>query len=117
VEEDASERDRMTCKCIPTHQEVCIKKPDIRPNYCIHGAPDMPTKKKTSNKSLKLDFTGKMVLLVDLDGYGPMELRADDKELVAEVMKLIIDRTGNISEVNTFTKTETTKLTKYVKGK
>jgi hypothetical protein len=26
----------MTCKCIPAHQEVCIKNPDIRPEYCQH---------------------------------------------------------------------------------
>jgi hypothetical protein len=75
----------------------------------------MPRKKKTP-KPFKLDFTGKMVLLVDLDGYGPMEIRADDKELVAEVMKLIIERTGNVSDVNTFTKAETKKLKKYVEG-
>ena len=77
----------------------------------------MPKKKKKPAKSLKLDFTGKMVLLVDLEGYGPIELRADDKELVTEVMKLIIERTGNVSDVSTFTKAETTKLTKYVQGK
>jgi hypothetical protein len=77
----------------------------------------MPRKKKEPAKSLKLDFTGKMVLLVDLEGYGPIELRADDKELVTDVMKLIIEHTGNVSDVKTFTKAETTKLTKYVQGK
>jgi len=65
---------------------------------------------------LKLDFTGKMVLLVDLHGYSPIELRTDDKELVTEVMKLIIDRMGNVSDVDTFTKAEEKKLKKYVEG-
>jgi hypothetical protein len=71
-------------------------------------------KKKTPAKSLKLEFTGKMVLLVDLDGYGPMELRVDDKDLVTEVMRLIIERTGNVSDVNTFTATELKRLKKYM---
>jgi hypothetical protein len=76
----------------------------------------MPRKKKEPAKSLKLDFTGKMVLLVDLHGYSPIELRTDDKELVTEVMKLIIERMGNVSDVDTFTKAEEKKLKKYVEG-
>ena len=76
----------------------------------------MPKKKKAPAKSLKLDFTGKMVLLVDLHGYSPIEIRADDKELVTNVMKIIIEHSGNVSDVNTFTKTEEKKLKKYVEG-
>ena len=76
----------------------------------------MPRKKKEPAKTLKLDFTGKLVLLVDLEGYGPIEIRADDKELVTEVMKLIIEHTGNVSDVNTYTTAELKRLKKYVKG-
>jgi hypothetical protein len=76
----------------------------------------MPRKKKEPAKTLKLDFTGKLVLLVDLAGYGPMEIRADDRELVTEVMKLIIEHSGNVSDVNTFPAAELKRLTKYVKG-
>jgi hypothetical protein len=76
----------------------------------------MPRKKKEPANSLKLDFTGKMVLLADLEGYGPIEIRADDKELVTEVMKLIIEHTGNVSDVNTYTTAELKRLKKYVKG-
>jgi hypothetical protein len=74
----------------------------------------MAKKKKEPAKSLKLDFTGKMVVLADLEGYGPIEIRADDKELVVEVMKLIIERTGNVSDVNTYTAAELKRLKKYV---
>jgi len=75
---------------------------------------DMPRKKKEPVDSLKIDFTGKMVVIFDLEGWGPMELRIDDKEVAVAVLKTILELTGNISTVNSYTTAEGKKLKKYV---
>jgi hypothetical protein len=77
----------------------------------------MPRKKKETVDSLKLDFTGKMVVLIDLEGYGPIELKVDDKEVTLAVMKLILDLTGNVSTVDSYTAVEGKKLKKMLEGK
>jgi hypothetical protein len=74
----------------------------------------MPRKKKETVDSLKIDFTGKMVIIVDLEGWGPMELRIDDKEATLAVLKTVLDFTGNISTVKSFTSAELKKIKKYV---
>jgi len=74
----------------------------------------MPRKKKEPVDSLKIDFTGKMVVIFDLEGWGPMELRIDDKEVAVAVLKTILELTGNISTVNSYTTAEGKKLKKYV---
>ena len=35
----------------------------------------MPRKKKETVDSLKLDFTGQMVAIFDVEGYGPIGIR------------------------------------------
>jgi hypothetical protein len=77
----------------------------------------MPRKKKETVDSLKLDFTGKMVVVIDLEGYGPMELKVDDKEVTLAVIKLILDLTGNVSTVDSYTTAEGKKLKKMLEGK
>ena len=77
----------------------------------------MPRKKKETVDSLKIDFTGKMAVIFDLEGWGPMELRIDDKEVAIAVLKTILDSTGNISTVDSYTTAEGKKLKKLVEGK
>ena len=77
----------------------------------------MPRKKKETVDSLKLDFTGKMVAIFDLEGWGPMELRVDDKETAVAVLKTILEHTGNVSDVDSYTTAEGKKLKKLVEGK
>jgi hypothetical protein len=76
----------------------------------------MPRKKKEPAKSLELDFTGKMVVVFDTEGWGPIQLRVNDKDAAVAVLKTILDLTGNISDVDSYTTAEGKKLKKLVEG-
>jgi len=52
----------------------------------------MPRKKKLERvDSLRLDFNGKMLILIDTDKWGPIEFNVNDKETVLEVMRTLIN--------------------------
>ena len=76
----------------------------------------MPKKKKPI-ESLRLDLNGKALLMLDTDEWGPIELRIDDKETAVELLRVIVDNMGNISNVDSYTKAEGKKLKKMVEGK
>ena len=76
----------------------------------------MPKKKKPVD-SLKLELNGKVLLMLDTDEWGPIELRIDDKETAVELLRVIVDNMGNISTVDSYTKAEGKKLKKMVEGK
>jgi hypothetical protein len=78
---------------------------------------DMPRKKKETVDSLKLDFTGQMVAIFDVEGYGPIEIRLDDKETALAVLKTILEYSGNIHDVDSYTAAEGKRLKKLVEGK
>jgi hypothetical protein len=73
--------------------------------------------KKKPVDSLKLDLNGKALLMLDTDEWGPIELRIDDKETAVELLRVIVDNLGNISNVDSYTKAEGKKLKKMVEGK
>lgn len=74
----------------------------------------MPRKKKLERvDSLRLDFNGKMLILIDTDEWGPIEFNVNDKETVLEVMRTLIQCSEGWS-VNSYTKTEGKKLKKMV---
>lgn len=74
----------------------------------------MPRKKKLERvDSLRLDFNGKMLILIDTDEWGPIEFNVNDKETVLEVMRTLIECSESWS-VNSYTKTEGKKLKKMV---
>jgi len=78
----------------------------------------MPKKKKeTPQPSLRLDLNGKTLLILDTDEWGPIELRIDDKETAVELLRVIVDNMGDISDVNSYTKAEGKKLKKMIEGK
>ena len=78
----------------------------------------MPRKKKLERvDSLRLDFNGKMLIVIDTDEWGPIEFNVNDKETVLEVMRTLIDRSDNNWPVNSYTKTEGKKLKKMVEVK
>ena len=81
------------------------------------GECNMPRKKKETVDSLKLDFTGQMVAIFDVEGYGPIEIRLDDKETALAVLKTILEYSGNISTVDSYTAAEGKRLKKLVDGK
>ena len=74
-------------------------------------------KKKKPVDSLKLELNGKALLMLDTDEWGPIELRIDDKETAVELLRVIVDNLGNISNVDSYTKAEGKKLKKMVEGK
>jgi hypothetical protein len=80
------------------------------------GVCNMPRKKKETVDSLKLDFTGQMVAIFDVEGYGPIEIRLDDKETALAVLKTILQYSGNIHDVDSYTAAEGKRLKKLVEG-
>jgi hypothetical protein len=62
-------------------------------------------KKKTEKvEDLKLNFTGKASLVLELEDFGPMEFNFNDKQVVYDVVKLLIDNLGEISNVDAYDK-------------
>jgi len=79
---------------------------------------DMPKKKKRIERadSLRLDLNGKLLVLFDTDEWGPLEFRVDDKETALNIMRVLIEHTDGISNVDSYTKKEGKKLKKMVEG-
>jgi hypothetical protein len=66
-----------------------------------------------SVEGLKLDFTGKMSLLIELDGYGPMEFRINDKDVCLEIVRVLLKEMGTKTTVDSYddqTKSAFTKI-------
>ncbi len=78
----------------------------------------MPKKKKRIERvdSLRLDLNGKLLVLLDTDEWGPIEFRINDKDTALEIMRVIIEHTDGISNVDSYTKKEGKKLKKMVNG-
>lgn len=64
------------------------------------------TKKKTVDTvdELRIEFTGKMSILIELENYGPMEYRLDDKDVCLKVFRLLIQEMGPTTPVNSYNK-------------
>lgn len=65
-------------------------------------------KKKT--KSLNLNFTGKATLLIELEDFGPIEYRINDRKVVVELLKLLIEEMGPTTPVDSYDKKTQKKL-------
>ena len=77
----------------------------------------MPRKKKLERvDSLRLDFNGKMLILIDTDEWGPIEFNVNDKETVLEVMRTLINCSDNNWSVDSYTKTEGKRLKKLLEN-
>ena len=78
----------------------------------------MPKKKKRIDRadSLRLDLNGKLLVLLDTDEWGPIEFRINDKDAALDIMRVIIEHTDGISNVDSYTKKEGKKLKKMVEG-
>ena len=78
----------------------------------------MPKKKKRIERvdSLRLDLNGKLLVLLDTDEWGPIEFRINDKDTALEIMRVIIEHTDGISNVDSYTKKEGKKLKTMVEG-
>lgn len=78
----------------------------------------MPKKKKRIERadSLRLDLNGKLLVLLDTDEWGPLEFRVNDKDAALEIMRVLIEHTDGVSNVDSYTKKEGKKLKKMVEG-
>lgn len=71
----------------------------------------MPKKKKTDD--IHLTFTGKMVIIVELEEFGPMEFTIDDKDMTLDIMKVMLGISNNFT-VNSYSKKEEKALKKLL---
>jgi hypothetical protein len=67
-------------------------------------------------EDIKLTFTGKMSILIELSGHGPLEFRVNDLEVVKEVTRIILHATDNITSVNSYNAGEQKTLQKILDG-
>lgn len=73
----------------------------------------MPNKK---SNNLKLDFTGKMSILIELKDYGPMQYRINDFDTVMKIMRVILDASNNTTTVDSYGKREQKTFQKILDG-
>lgn len=62
---------------------------------------------RESPKTLKaaehlFQFTGQARLILELRGYGPMEIRIDDLDTSLALLRTILDNTGHVFDVNAY---------------
>jgi hypothetical protein len=70
----------------------------------------------TTKPELNLKFTGKMTILIELEGYGPLEFRVNDLDVVKKVADVILDATDNVTSVNSYGKREQKTMQKLLDG-
>jgi hypothetical protein len=78
----------------------------------------MKKKKKRIERadSLRIDLNGKLLVLLDTDEWGPLEFRVNDKDAALDIMRVLIEHTDGVSNVDSYTKKEGKKLKKMVDG-
>ena len=74
----------------------------------------MPRKKK--QEEITLTFTGKMVVIVELEEFGPMEFTIDDKDTAKDIMHVILGVSGTMEPKSYSAKEEKT-LRKLLKDR
>ncbi len=70
----------------------------------------MPKKKTKPAKELNLNFTGKATILIELEDFGPIEYRINDRKVVVEMLKLLIEEMGPTTPVDSYDKKTQKKL-------
>jgi hypothetical protein len=67
--------------------------------------------------SLALKLQGRMLIVVDLEDVGPMEWRVEeDPQLVADVLRLLVDRMGPTMSVDSYKAAYGRKLKRLLDG-
>lgn len=64
----------------------------------------MPRKKKETVQDFTLKFTGKMSILLEVEGHGPIQWRVDDMDTVLKVAKIVLDKTDHRMTVDSYDK-------------
>jgi len=78
----------------------------------------MPRKKKEAPKEngLELKFTGKMSILIELEGSGPMQWRVNDKDMTQEVVRVILSHMNNTMPIDSYDTKEQKTFTKILES-
>ena len=71
-------------------------------------------KKNEPIKDLKLNFTGKASVLLELEDYGPMQYRINDLDTVMKIVRIILDASDHTTDVNAYGKREQKTFTKIL---
>lgn len=74
----------------------------------------MPKKKKLDE--FKLQFTGKMSMIIELEGHGPLVYNINDLNAVTKAIKVILDTADNTTPVNSYNKREERTFRKLLDG-
>ncbi len=69
-----------------------------------------------SVEGLKLDFTGKMSLLIELEGHGPMEFRINDKDVCLKIVQVLLKEMGTRTTVDSYDDETKSTFTKILDG-
>ncbi len=80
------------------------------PHTSINQEINMPKKKTKPAKELNLNFTGKATILIELEDFGPIEYRINDRKVVVEMLKLLIEEMGPTTPVDSYDKKTQKKL-------
>lgn len=70
----------------------------------------MPKKKTKPVDNLKLNMTGKATFVVELEDFGPIEYRINDRSIVVAMFKLLIEQMGSTTPVDSYDKRTQKKL-------
>lgn len=68
------------------------------------------------DKELKLTFTGKMTILIELEEHGPLQYNINDLDTVMDVVRILLKATNNKTSVNSYNKREEKQMQKLLDG-
>jgi hypothetical protein len=55
-----------------------------------------------------------MTILIELDGYGPLQINVNNKDTVVEVIRMLLDMGGSIMDVDSYDKKTQKKFEKLL---
>ena len=61
-------------------------------------------------ENLKLNFTGKMTILFEIEDHGPMEWRINDHAITMEICRILLNKIDDTLKVNSYNDTEEKQL-------
>ena len=67
-------------------------------------------------KDIKLQFTGKMTMIIELEDHGPLIYNVNDLQTVSKAVKVILDSIDNTTPVNSYNEREEAKFKKILES-
>lgn len=67
-------------------------------------------------KDIKLQFTGKMTMIIELEGHGPLVYNVNDLTVVKNAVKVILDEVNGTTPVNSYDTREEKKFRKILES-